>query len=116
MIVTFTFFFWQITGAFWYMLSVERNDTCWRFACKVQPDPKLCVQILYCGTKFVSSRETEWIKTVPELLKSNCSAKADDAKFNYGIYGQAISSGIVSSTTFFSKFCYCLWWGLQNLR
>ncbi|CAF2083424.1 hypothetical protein F2Q70_00020016 [Brassica cretica] len=105
----------HITGAFWYMLSVERNDTCWRFACKVQPDPKLCVQILYCGTKFVSSRETEWIKTVPELLKSNCSAKADDAKFNYGIYGQAISSGIVSSTTFFSKFCYCLWWGLQNL-
>ncbi|KAG2323922.1 hypothetical protein Bca4012_038207 [Brassica carinata] len=105
----------HITGAFWYMLSVERNDTCWRFACKVQPDPRLCVQILYCGTKFVSSRETEWIKTVPELLKSNCSAKADDSKFNYGIYGQAISSGIVSSTTFFSKFCYCLWWGLQNL-
>ncbi|CAD5312854.1 unnamed protein product [Arabidopsis thaliana] len=105
----------HITGAFWYMLSVERNDTCWRFACKVQPDPRLCVQILYCGTKFVSSGETEWIKTVPELLKSNCSAKADDSKFNYGIYGQAISSGIVSSTTFFSKFCYCLWWGLQNL-
>ncbi|EFH51011.1 predicted protein, partial [Arabidopsis lyrata subsp. lyrata] len=24
----------HITGAFWYMLSVERNDTCWRFACK----------------------------------------------------------------------------------
>ncbi|EFH69149.1 predicted protein [Arabidopsis lyrata subsp. lyrata] len=105
----------HITGAFWYMLSVERNDTCWRFACKVQPDPRLCVQILYCGSKFVSNRETEWIKTVPELLKSNCSAKADDSKFNYGIYGQAISSGIVSSTTFFSKFCYCLWWGLQNL-
>ncbi|XP_006416856.2 putative cyclic nucleotide-gated ion channel 7 [Eutrema salsugineum] len=105
----------HITGAFWYMLSVERNDTCWRSACKVQPDPRLCVKILYCGSKFVSSRDTEWIKSVPGLLKSNCSAKEDDSKFNYGIYGQAISSGIVSSTSFFSKFCYCLWWGLQNL-
>ncbi|CAN8233589.1 unnamed protein product [Cochlearia groenlandica] len=105
----------HITGAFWYMLSVERNDTCLRSACKVQPDPKLCVQILYCGSKYMSSRDTDWIKSVPDLFKVNCSAKSDESKFNYGIYSQAVSSGIVSSTTFFSKFCYCLWWGLQNL-
>ncbi|CAL9215584.1 unnamed protein product [Arabidopsis halleri] len=105
----------HITGAFWYMLSVERNDTCLRSACKVQPDPKVCVQILYCGSKLMSSRDTDWIKSVPDLFKNNCSAKSDESKFNYGIYSQAVSSGIVSSTTFFSKFCYCLWWGLQNL-
>ncbi|XP_010537848.1 PREDICTED: putative cyclic nucleotide-gated ion channel 8 [Tarenaya hassleriana] len=105
----------HITGAFWYMLSVERNDACWRFACKVQPDPRLCIQLLYCGNKLMTVPDPDWIGSVPELLKSNCSAKGDDSQFNYGIYSQAVSSGIVSPMTFFSKFCYCLWWGLQNL-
>ncbi|CAN7085863.1 unnamed protein product [Brassica oleracea var. botrytis] len=105
----------HITGAFWYMLSVERNDTCLRSACKVQPDPKLCDKILYCGSKFTSNRDTEWTKSIPDLFKINCSAKSHDSKFNYGIYSQAVSSGIVSSTTFFSKFCYCLAWKLPNL-
>ncbi|EFH44811.1 hypothetical protein ARALYDRAFT_915965 [Arabidopsis lyrata subsp. lyrata] len=51
-----------------------------------------------------------WYMLASHLLKSNCSAKGDDSKFNFGIYGQAISSKK------FSKFCYCIWWSFQNLR
>uniref|UniRef100_A0A6N2M5D0 Ion transport domain-containing protein n=1 Tax=Salix viminalis TaxID=40686 RepID=A0A6N2M5D0_SALVM len=43
------------------------------------------------------------------------SDKDDNSRFDYGIYFQAMSSDIVSSRKFVSKFCYCLWWGLQNL-
>ncbi|XP_024961022.1 probable cyclic nucleotide-gated ion channel 5 isoform X3 [Cynara cardunculus var. scolymus] len=33
----------------------------------------------------------------------------------YMLASHALSSDIVSSTKFVSKYCYCLWWGLQNL-
>jgi len=47
-------------------------------------------------------------------LNSNCSTD-DTAPFDFGIYKNALSSGVVSSRKFVSKYCYCLWWGLQNL-
>ncbi|CAI9765767.1 unnamed protein product [Fraxinus pennsylvanica] len=64
----------HIVGAFWYLLSVERNDTCWQKA-------------------YVDN----------------------NPPFDFGIFKQALSSDIVSSKNFLSKYCYCLWWGLQNL-
>ncbi|XP_024967208.1 probable cyclic nucleotide-gated ion channel 6 isoform X2 [Cynara cardunculus var. scolymus] len=33
----------------------------------------------------------------------------------YMLASHALSSDIVSSREFVSKYCYCLWWGLQNL-
>ena len=59
---------------------------------------------------------SNWEKISKGVLGSRCSIVDEDSQFNYGIYTNAISSGIVASRTFFSKFCYCLWWGLQNLR
>jgi cyclic nucleotide gated channel len=59
---------------------------------------------------------SDWEKINHGVLGSRCSIIDENSQFNYGIYTQAISSGIVTSKTFFSKFCYCLWWGLQNLR
>ncbi|WJX25330.1 putative cyclic nucleotide-gated ion channel 5 [Trifolium repens] len=46
-----------------------------------------------------------------------CWKKAynDNPPFDYGIFTQALKSGIVSSNKFLSKYVYCLWWGLQNL-
>ncbi|KAK6126954.1 hypothetical protein DH2020_039306 [Rehmannia glutinosa] len=76
----------HIVGALWYILSVERNDTCWQRACK-------------------------------RVLSLACPVDDDNnPPFDFGIFRQALESGIVSSKTFLSKYCYCLWWGLQNLR
>lgn len=59
----------------------------------------------------------DWQEISENVLNDNCSAEDDDnPPFNYGIYTRAISSQIVESKRFFSKFCFCLWWGLQNLR
>ncbi|KAK7840076.1 putative cyclic nucleotide-gated ion channel 7 [Quercus suber] len=102
----------HITGAFWYLFAVERNDTCWRQACK--DSGKCDINYLYCGNKHMEGYGN-WEKISKGVLGSRCSIVDEDSQFNYGIYTNAISSGIVASRTFFSKFCYCFWWGLQNL-
>ncbi|KAI3869752.1 hypothetical protein MKW98_030933 [Papaver atlanticum] len=101
----------HIVGAFWYLLAVERNDTCWLKACA---SVKECnVTFLYC------SHHTEgfdtWLNMSGPILKKECSANDDNLSFNFGIYSQAVTSDIISSRKFLSKYCYSLWWGLQNL-
>lgn len=103
----------QIVGAFWYLLAVERNDSCWHRACVHYRNCK--PNFLYCSNKHMTGYEA-WQVISGSVLKSNCSVDDENPPFNYGIYTNALSSGIVSSKKFFSKYCYCLWWGLQNLR
>lgn len=50
-----------------------------------------------------------------KVLNDACPANSDDSPFDFGIFDQALSSGIIYSMKFVSKYCYCLWWGLQNL-
>lgn len=102
----------HIVGALWYLLAVERNDTCWRKACI---NSKKCnINYLYCGNRHMKGY-SDWRSVREAILGIKCSVDEDHPPFNYGIYTQAISSGVVTSRGFFSKFCYCLWWGLQNL-
>lgn len=107
----------QIVGAFWYLLALERNDACWQEACS-DAGKKICTTgFLYCGNQNMDGYDV-WNKTKESVLQSKCRAELDDPNppFDFGIYTQALSSGIVSSQKFITKYCYCLWWGLQNLR
>ncbi|KAL6534878.1 putative cyclic nucleotide-gated ion channel 5 [Orobanche gracilis] len=104
----------HIVGALWYLLSIERNDTCWQRACK---HSETCItQFLYCGNQKMSGYNT-WSNISDSVLSSACPVGDDDKNppFDFGIFRQALAAGIVSSRTFLSKYCYCLWWGLQNL-
>jgi cyclic nucleotide gated channel, plant len=58
----------------------------------------------------------EWANVSAVALVKNCSVVEDNPDFNFGIYGSALESGVVSSVEFLPKFFFCLWWGLQNLR
>lgn len=101
----------QIVGAFWYIFAVQRNDSCWKEACS-----GICQRdFLYCGNQRMDGYDA-WSNNSEGVLNASCSAEGDDPPFDYGIFGQALSSGIVSTMNFVSKYCYCLWWGLQNLR
>ncbi|PIN18517.1 K+-channel ERG [Handroanthus impetiginosus] len=103
----------HIVGAFWYLLSVERIDTCWQRACKSSGD--CTTAFLYCGNQRMTGFDT-WNSTSDSVLNSACPEDSDNnPPFDFGIFQQALSSGIVSSRKFLSKYCYCLWWGLQNL-
>ncbi|CAF2137241.1 BnaA02g07990D [Brassica napus] len=106
----------HIVGAFWYLLALERNDACWQEACS-DAGKKICTTgFLYCGNQNMDGYDV-WNKTKESVLQSKCRADLDDPNppFDFGIYTQALSSGIVSSQKFITKYCYCLWWGLQNL-
>ncbi|KAL7153890.1 hypothetical protein ABFS83_04G198100 [Erythranthe nasuta] len=98
----------HILGASWYLLSIERQEACWRHACNLES--KSC-QYNYFDCRSVSeSRRNAW------FLSSNVTEQCnpDNALYPFGIYGDAVSAD-VTSAEFFNKYFYCLWWGLKNL-
>ncbi|XP_020672940.1 probable cyclic nucleotide-gated ion channel 5 isoform X1 [Dendrobium catenatum] len=102
----------HIAGAFWYFLAVERQDDCWRLACSNYSG---CLKdFLYCSNNHPEGFD-HWFNASGQVLNNQCSADGDNPPFDYGIFGQALTAGIVSSRKFVAKFCYCLWFGLQNL-
>lgn len=103
----------QIVGAFWYLFAVERTDACWQNVCI--NSGKCSIKFLYCQIDDAGDSK-DWKRISQNALDSQCAVVDDNPPFNYGIYAQALSSGIVASQEVFSKYCYCLWWGLQNLR
>lgn len=56
---------------------------------------------------------TEWQEIGKSVLDEKCS---EEENFQYGIYARAVTSGVLNSEDFVVKYCFCLWWGLQNLR
>lgn len=109
----------HIIGSFWYLLALQRNVHCWTNACKASPD--LCTtEYLYCvNDRLNDSFPTYWKTISGTFLKSACSAANDDNPsqdiIKFGIYKQALQSGIFSETNFVTKYMYSLWWGMRNL-
>ncbi|KAM1070299.1 hypothetical protein ACFX13_002163 [Malus domestica] len=100
----------HVLGAFWYLFSIERETKCWKAACG--NNTTICShKDLYCDT--VSPNAFSKIT----FLNSSCPIQDEDkTQFDFGIFLDALQSGIVeSSTDFPQKFFYCFWWGLRNL-
>ena len=106
----------QIVGALWYLLALERNNDCWSKAC-VKKDN--CTRnFLFCGNQNMEGYAA-WYTAKSSVLQEMCPVnvtEGEEPPFDFGIYSRALSSGIVSSKKFVSKYFFCLWWGLQNLR
>jgi cyclic nucleotide gated channel len=101
----------QITGAIYYLLSIERQITCW---------DQQCVAESNCNLRFISCENSgsddysEWANKTG--IFNNCDATTpNNISFNYGMFSSALSKGAVSSP-FLEKYFYCLWWGLLQLR
>ncbi|XP_074282254.1 putative cyclic nucleotide-gated ion channel 5 [Silene latifolia] len=103
----------HIVGAFWYLVGMERNDTCWQGICNDNKG-KCLKNFLYCDNQQTEKGYGNWSSISKSVLDAGCNG-TDTSPFDFGIFGQALSSGIFSSSSFISKYCYCLWWGLQNL-
>ncbi|XP_019170150.1 PREDICTED: putative cyclic nucleotide-gated ion channel 8 [Ipomoea nil] len=101
----------HIFGALWYLLAIERKDACWADACQVSEECYGKFSLLYCMHERGEADMAAWRNITREVLEKNCAVDA----FKYGIYAKAVSSGVVDSEEFVTKYCYCLWWGLQNL-
>ncbi|CAA2955865.1 cyclic nucleotide-gated ion channel 1-like [Olea europaea subsp. europaea] len=95
----------HVIGAFWYLNSIERETACWKKACRGQSD---CGHAsLYCEADHTRFRQ---------FLNYSCPIQEPNGtSFDFGIFLNALQSGVVESTDFPQKFFYCFWWGLQNL-
>lgn len=102
----------HVLGACWYLLALERQDTCWRKACADHGSYGCIIDSLYCGKKSSSDSLSNQTKN---FLNQYCNTSQTNENFAFGIYGDALDNGIISSRKFLEKYFYCLWWGLQNL-
>ncbi|PKA55914.1 Cyclic nucleotide-gated ion channel 1 [Apostasia shenzhenica] len=93
----------HVLGAFWYLLSIQREDACWKHACSHN---KCGITSWYCKSK--TGQDTNFLVDACPIQNLNSSI------FDFGIYGQALQN-IVQSRDFPQKIFYCFWWGLQNL-
>lgn len=100
--------YFQVLGALWYLLSIERETACWHITCQKQPG---CV-----GSSFNCDDHSLGNHT---FLTDSCpihTPNTTDMPFDFVIFHDALKSGVVHSKDFPQKFFQCFWWGLRNLR
>ncbi|KAL5208205.1 hypothetical protein ABZP36_032640 [Zizania latifolia] len=97
----------HVLGALWYLFSVQRQEACWREACRVEGPS---CQALFFDCKIVNSNRTLWY----ELSNITSLCTTSNGFYQFGIYTEALDSRLTSST-FTQKYFYCFWWGLKNL-
>ncbi|KAF2284639.1 hypothetical protein GH714_028714 [Hevea brasiliensis] len=98
----------HVLGACWYLLSIERQEACWRSVCNLEK-PSCQYEYFDCRQMHDPFRES-WFKT--SNVTNLCNPDID--YYQFGIFGDALTYGVTIST-FFDKYFYCLWWGLKNL-
>ncbi|KAF5751553.1 Cyclic nucleotide-gated channel 15 [Tripterygium wilfordii] len=98
----------HVMGACWYILSIEREEACWKSVCDSEK-PSCQHGFFDCHSIYDSLRES-WFKS------SNITDQCDPASnfYQFGIYGDAVTLH-VTTAPFFNKYFYCLWWGVRNL-
>ncbi|KAM7274145.1 hypothetical protein ACFE04_028809 [Oxalis oulophora] len=106
----------QILGSSWYLLSINRQDECWRIECAKERNlthsPSCSSLFLDCSYYNDPERQL-WLKTTKVLI--SCDARNDDNNdFQFGMFADAFTNDVTSSN-FINKYFYCLWWGLKNL-
>ncbi|CAL1380256.1 unnamed protein product [Linum trigynum] len=107
----------HVIGAFWYSLSIRRQMDCWRAACDSQTSGCVYNAILTCGNDGNSPMNNS---STSVLLEQSCPTGSGVAGgylqiINYGMFADAINSGVLKSLHFERKLLYCFWWALQSL-
>ncbi|KAL2557464.1 putative cyclic nucleotide-gated ion channel 15 [Forsythia ovata] len=98
----------HILGACWYLLSIERQEACWRHTCRLESPS--CQYTYFDCHRVTDSGRNVWFKSSNVTTQCN----PDSSSYPFGIFGDAVTSN-VTSALFFNKYFYCLWWGLKNL-
>ncbi|CAB4280658.1 unnamed protein product [Prunus armeniaca] len=95
----------HVIGALWYFFAIQRETVCWQYACRSEKG---------CEPKTFSCDDPSPRNI--RVLNDLCPIKPSHATFfDFGIFKDAIQSGVFQSTDFAEKFLYCFWWGLLNL-
>ncbi|KAK2650082.1 hypothetical protein Ddye_017571 [Dipteronia dyeriana] len=101
----------HVIGAIWFLISVERQDRCWHDECK-KPENNCHSNYLYCEGRPRSANVSFLNTSCPFISPDGIS---NSSVFNFGIFIDALQSGVAEKRDFPKKFFYCFWWGLRNL-
>lgn len=95
----------HVLGAIWYFFAIQRETACWVYACQGENG---CEPSTFdCDNKVFRN-----ITRLNYLCPKN---PPNATLFDYGIFLDALQSGMLESTDFPQKLLQCFWWGLQNL-
>ncbi|PSS07802.1 Cyclic nucleotide-gated ion channel like [Actinidia chinensis var. chinensis] len=104
----------HVLGASWYLLSIERQYSCWSQECRKEQNfthsPSCSPSFLDCRNLDRPERQY-WLNFTKVL--SECDAR-QSRDFKFGMFADAFTEDVASSN-FMEKYFYCLWWGLKNL-
>ncbi|KAK3205976.1 hypothetical protein Dsin_020022 [Dipteronia sinensis] len=98
----------HVLGACWYLLSIERQEACWRSVCNDEK-PSCQYGFFDCRRVEETTRDS-WFKS--SNITNLCNPES--SFYEFGIYGDALTFD-VTTASFVNKYFYCLWWGLKNL-
>ncbi|XP_076884392.1 protein CNGC15b-like [Bidens hawaiensis] len=98
----------HFVGASWYLLSIERQESCWRSICVLEN--LVCKDDFFDCQRVNESARRAWFQT--SNVTNECAPNS--GFYPFGIYGESLESE-VTSALFFNKYFYCLWFGLKNL-
>lgn len=105
--LTFNLFYLHaanVIGSLWYFFAVQRMTACWRKTCT---DSTGCDHLpLHCDDSLTNYT----------FSNDFCSAKTQNATiYDFGIFRDAIQSGVMERHNFFRRFLPCIQWSLQTL-
>ncbi|XP_071734738.1 protein CNGC15b-like [Rutidosis leptorrhynchoides] len=98
----------HVFGACYYLLTIVRQGTCWKQVCYLE-EPG-------CGERYFNCRylddpgRASWYQS--SNISNMCGPETDF--FEFGLVFDAVDSGL-ASLKFYTKYVYCLWWGLRAL-
>lgn len=101
----------HITGAIYYLLSIERQITCWNQQCLAESSCNL--GFISCDNAGLSSY-LGWKSKTKIFYNCDATANSSQLQLDYGMFSNALTKGAVS-TSFLEKYFFCLWWGLLQL-
>ncbi|XP_009788225.1 protein CNGC15b-like isoform X1 [Nicotiana tabacum] len=98
----------HVGGACWYLLSIERQEACWRHACSFEE--RSCDFGYFDCWRVKDPQRNAWFQS--SNITKQCNPNTSD--YPFGIYSDSVTAN-VTTAPFFNKYFYCLWWGLKNL-
>ncbi|KAH9646440.1 Cyclic nucleotide-gated ion channel 1 [Citrus sinensis] len=94
----------NVFGALWYFFALQRKTECWRKACTDSTKCRLLP--LHCDNSLTNYT----------FSNDFCSTKTQNATiYDFGIFFDAINSGVIEQNNLFLRLFPCIRWSLQNL-
>ncbi|KAK0594918.1 hypothetical protein LWI29_001801 [Acer saccharum] len=96
----------HVFGALWYFFAIDTEIKCWKKACTIMNQTGCNHRSFNCHKSLGNYK----------FLNDACSTKSQNTDFyDFGIFHDALQSGVVLEGSFLQKFMYCFRWGLQSL-